>query len=51
MRALKHGRTASVVIRGPASVQNLRRGHCKLGVDARPGLTVVAVFEELAVVL
>ena len=35
MRGLKTDRTASVIIRGHAFVQNLRRGHYGLGVDAR----------------
>jgi transposase, IS6 family len=48
MRGLKRDRTASVVIRGHAFIQNLRRGHYELGVDALPGLTVAAAFEELA---
>ena len=37
MRGLKQDRTASVVIRGHAFIQNLRRGHYELGVDARQG--------------
>jgi transposase, IS6 family len=48
MRGLKRDRTASVVIRGHAFVQNLRRGHYELGVNALPGLTVAAAFDELA---
>jgi transposase, IS6 family len=48
MRGLKRDRTASVVIRGHAFIQNLRRGHYELGVDARPRLTVAAAFDELA---
>jgi transposase, IS6 family len=48
MRGLKRDRTASVVIRGHAFIQNLRRGHYELGVDALPGLTVAAAFDELA---
>jgi len=48
MRGLKHDRTASVVIRGHAFMQNLRRGHYELGVHARDGLTVAAAFDELA---
>jgi len=36
MRGLKTDRTASVVIRGHAFIQNLRRGHCELGVEASP---------------
>jgi transposase-like protein len=35
MRGLKTERTASVVIRGHAFVQNLRRGHDELGVESR----------------
>ncbi|MGI8754868.1 MAG: IS6 family transposase [Acidimicrobiales bacterium] len=48
MRGLKRDRTASVVIRGHAFMQNLRRGHYELGTDALPGLTVAAAFDELA---
>jgi transposase-like protein len=48
MRGLQTDRTASVTIRGPAFMQNLRRGHYELGVDARPGLSVAAAFDELA---
>jgi len=48
MRGLKRDRTASVVIRGHAFMQNLRRDHYELGVHARDGLTVAAAFDELA---
>ena len=48
MRGLKQDRTASVMIRGHAFIQNLRRGHYELGVDALPGLTIAAAFDELA---
>ena len=48
MRGLKRDRTASVVIRGHAFIQNLRRGHYELGVDSLPGLTVAAALDELA---
>ena len=51
MRGLKQNRTASVAIRGHAFIQNLRRGHYELGVDSRPGLTIAAVFDELALVI
>jgi len=51
MRGLKRDRTASVVIGGHAFMQNLRRGHYELGVDARERLTVAAAFDELAVAL
>ena len=49
MRGLQSDRTASVVIRGHAFVQNLRRGHYELGVDALTDrLRVAAAFDELA---
>ena len=48
MRGLQTDRTASVIIRGHAFMQNLRRGHYELGVHALPGLTVAAAFDELA---
>ena len=51
MRGLKRDRTASVVIRGHAFIQNLRRGHYELGVDALRDLTVAAAFDELAAVI
>jgi len=51
MRGLKRDRTASVIIRGHAFVQNLKRGHYELGVDACPGLTLAAAFDELAEVI
>jgi transposase-like protein len=48
-RGLKTGPTARVIIRGHAFMQNLRRGHYELGVDARNRhLRVAAAFEELA---
>jgi hypothetical protein len=37
-----------VVIAGHAFVQNLRRGHYELEVDARPALRIAAAFTELA---
>jgi IS6 family transposase len=48
MRGLQTDRTAQVVIAGHAFVQNLRRGHYELAVDARPALRVAAAFTELA---
>ena len=52
MRGLRTDRTASVVIRGHAFIQNLRRGHYELGVEARhQHLRVVAAFDELADVI
>jgi IS6 family transposase len=47
MRGLKTDRTASVVIRGHAFIQNLRRGHYELGTETPYHLRVVAAFEEL----
>jgi len=48
MRSLKRDRTAAVVIRGHAFVQNLRRGHYELGVGARNHhLRLAAAFDEL----
>ena len=52
MRGLKTDRTAQVVISGHALIQNLRRGHYELGVDARcRHLRVAAAFDELAEVI
>jgi transposase-like protein len=49
MRGLTTDWTATVVIRGHAFVQNLRRGHYELGVEARhERLRVAAAFDELA---
>ena len=47
MRGVKAHRTASVVIRGRAFIQNLRRGHNELAVDAAPLLRLATAFEEL----
>jgi hypothetical protein len=39
---------ASTVIPGHAFVQNVRRGHCELGVEGRhEGLRVAGAFDEL----
>ena len=52
MRGLKTDRTANVVIRGHAFVQNIRRGHYEIGVEARHDrLRVASGFSELAVVI
>jgi IS6 family transposase len=49
MRGLRTDRSASIVIRGHAFVQNLRRGHYELGVEARhERLRVAAAFDELS---
>ena len=47
MRGLKTHRTASVVIRGHAFVQNLRRDHYELAIDTAATLRLAAAFEEL----
>jgi IS6 family transposase len=51
MRGLKRDRTASAVIRGHAFVQNLHRGHYELEIDALPGMTLAAAFDELALAI
>jgi transposase-like protein len=48
MRGIKTDRTAQVVIAEHAFIQNLRRGHYELGVDAAPSLRVAVAFTELA---
>ena len=49
MRGLRTDRTATVVIRGHAFIQNIRRGHYELGVEARHDrLRLAAAFDELA---
>jgi len=48
MHGIQTDRTAQIVIAGHAFLQNLRRGHYELGVDARPALRVAAAFTELA---
>ena len=47
MRGLKTDRTASVVIRGHAFIQNLRRGHYELGVETAPVFRLATAFGEL----
>ena len=48
MRGLKRDRTASTIIRGHALMQNIRRGHYELGVDARSHCRVAVAFTEVA---
>ena len=48
MRGLKRDRTARVIIRGHALMQNIRRGHYELGIDARHRRRLEAAFTELA---
>jgi transposase-like protein len=47
MRGLTTNRTASVLIRGHAFVQNLRRGHYELGTDTTPALRLATAFDDL----
>jgi IS6 family transposase len=51
MRGLKRDQTASVVIKGHASIQNIRRGHYELGTDTTPHLRLSEAFHELADVI
>jgi transposase, IS6 family len=51
MRGLKRDRSAGVVMQGHAFIQNLRRGHYELGIEARTGLILAAAFDELALVV
>jgi len=48
MRGLQTDWTAQIVIAGHAFLQNLRRGHYELGVDALPAQRVAVAFAELA---
>jgi IS6 family transposase len=48
MRGLKRDRTAHVVMRGHALMQNIRRGHYELSVETRVHRRVTAAFTELA---
>jgi transposase-like protein len=48
MRGLRTGKTSQVIIAGHAFVQNLRRGHYELAVDAPPDRRIAAAFTELA---
>ncbi len=47
MRGLKRFRSTQIVSSGHAFVQNIRRGHYELAVDADPRLRVSAAFVEL----
>ena len=44
---LKTNRSASVVIRGYAFIQNLRRGHYELAIDATRVFRLATAFDEL----
>lgn len=47
MRGLKRDRTASIVIKGHAFIQNLRRGHYDLGNASTPQRRLAATFDDL----
>jgi IS6 family transposase len=47
MRGLKRLRSTRVICPGHAFVQNLRRGHYELGLDADPRSQLSAAFAEL----
>jgi len=51
MRGLKQDRSAKIVIAGHALVQNLRRGHYELAVEAPVHRRVAVAFDELALVI
>jgi transposase, IS6 family len=48
MRGLRTDRTAAVIIAGLAFLQNLRRGHYELGIDAPRSLRIAVAFDVLA---
>jgi len=48
MRGLKRDHTAQVIMRGHALMQNIRRGHYELGIDASVHQHVAHAFTELA---
>jgi len=51
MRGLKRLRSAQVIGSGHAFVQNLRRGHYELGIDAEPHHRLAAAFTELTLAI
>ncbi len=51
MRGLKRDHTARVIMRGHALMQNIRRGHYELGLDACAHRRVAHAFTELAQVI
>jgi hypothetical protein len=48
MRGLKRDRSARLIVRGHTLMQNIRRGHYELGVQARAHRRVAHAFTELA---
>ena len=51
MRGLKQDRSAKIVIAGHALVQNVRRGHYELAVEAPVTRRVAVAFDELVLVI
>jgi transposase-like protein len=51
MRGLRTDRTAQVIIAGHAFLQNLRRGHYELAVDASSSQRAAAAFTELSMAI
>jgi transposase-like protein len=51
MRGLKQDRSARVVLAGHALVQNVRRGHYELAVEAPVNRRVAVAFDKLALVI
>ena len=51
MRGLKTDRTAGVIAAGHAFIQNLRRGHYELGMQAVPKHRLAESFDELAMAI
>ena len=51
MRGLKPDRSARVVVAGHALVQNIRRGHYELAVEAPANRRVAVAFDELAMAI
>ena len=51
MRGLKRDRSARVVVAGHALMQNLRRGHYELAVEAPASRRVAVAFDELAMAI
>jgi hypothetical protein len=51
MRGLKQDRSAKIVIAGHALVQNVRRGHYELAVEASVTRRVAVAFDELVLVI
>jgi transposase, IS6 family len=51
MRGLKQLRCARVITAGHAFIQNIRRGHYKLGTEQTANLRVPAAFDELVMAI